>query len=229
MGAKLIISLDTTPEKAKTIVKYAKEFNFNLFKVGHLLFDTHPAIIEYITKLNCDVLLDLKFHDIPTVIYSAVKGILKKYKIWGFTLHILGGKTMLSMVKNVAYEFNPRPKLFGVTILTSLSQKDLEMLGFKTNIKNTVLTLAKIAKNVGLDGIVCSPQEVNEVKTIFKNKLLTLVPGVTLTNNKNVDQKRTSSIEKIINIADYIVVGRNIYESKDVRKTLKNLSILFHN
>ncbi|MCX7734830.1 MAG: orotidine 5'-phosphate decarboxylase [bacterium] len=92
MSTKLVIALDTEIKKAKEIVKQAVEYKFNLFKIGHLLFDTQPQIIDYISSLGGNVILGLKFHHIPSVIGKAVKEILNKYKIFGLTVHSLGGK-----------------------------------------------------------------------------------------------------------------------------------------
>ncbi|MCS7228088.1 MAG: orotidine-5'-phosphate decarboxylase [Endomicrobia bacterium] len=227
MTLNLVIALDIDYQKAKLIVKQARDFGFKFFKIGHLLFDTHPEIVNYITNLNCNVLLDLKFCDIPSSIAKAVKEILTKYKIWGLTLHTLGGKNMLKEVKSVVSKFDSPPLLFAVTILTSLSSKDLILFGFRRNMENTVVALAKIAKSCGVDGVVCSPREVSLVKKSCGKNFLTLVPGVSI-NNKNIDQSRCDTIEKVISLnADYIVLGRSIYESQNINKTLKSLSSLF--
>ncbi|MFN3550466.1 MAG: orotidine-5'-phosphate decarboxylase [Endomicrobiia bacterium] len=226
---KLVIALDTEIKKAKKVVDYALEFNFKIFKIGHLLFDTQPEIINYITKKGGDVLLDLKFHDIPSVIVKAIEKILTKYKIWGFTIHSLGGKNLLKETKNFVLEKNLNIIIFAVTILTSLEEKDLKSFGFKTNIKNTILNLAKLAKNCGLDGVVCSTNEVEIIKKTCGKKFLTLVPGITI-GNKNVDQRRTNTIENILSLAaDYIVIGRSIYESENINTTLQYLNNLFLN
>ncbi|MCS7231875.1 MAG: orotidine-5'-phosphate decarboxylase [Elusimicrobiota bacterium] len=215
---KLVIALDTELEKAKKIIDVALKFNFDIFKIGHLLFDVHPEIINYINKNGGKVLLDLKFHDIPTVISKALKAILKKYKIWGFTLHTLGGQDMLKEVKKTIQNTDPKPIIFAVTILTSLAEKDLKVFKFKTNLKNTVLNLAKLAKNAGADGVVCSVKELEIIKKICGKNFLTLVPGINI-NNQNPDQKRTDTIEKAISLgADYIVVGRSIYEEKNFQE-----------
>jgi orotidine-5'-phosphate decarboxylase len=224
MKSKIVVALDTDIEKAKFVVKKAKKYGFEIFKIGHLLFDTHPEIINYITSQNLKVLLDLKFHDIPSVIAKAVKGILQKYKIFAFTLHSLGGEKMLFEVKKTVDEFKEKPIIFAVTILTSLSDKDLKQLGFKTKTKSVVLNLAKLVKKCGVDGVVCSPKEVKLVKKTCGENFLTLVPGVNLGDlSLQKDQQRVSSIKDIISVADYIVVGRSIYESPNIDNTLQYL------
>ena len=225
MSSKLVIALDTDIKKAKKIVNIAKNFEFELFKIGHLLFDTNPEIIDYITSQNLKVILDLKFHDIPSVISKAIIKILEKYKIFAFTIHTLGGEKFLKEVKKVITDFPESPIIFAVTILTSLEDKDLKKLGFKNNVKSTVINLAKLAKKCGIDGVVCSPKEVKSIKQTCGKNFLTLVPGVSLGNlNHAPDQQRTSSIKAVVSSeADYIVVGRSIYEAENIESTLQYL------
>ncbi len=225
MKSKIVIALDTDIDKAKFIIKKSEKYNFEIFKIGHLLFDTHPEIINYITLRGLKVILDLKFHDIPSVISKAVKSVLQKYKIFAFTVHSLGGKQMLDEVVKTVQEFKEKPIIFAVTILTSLLDKDLNLLGFRKKTKSTVLNLAKLAKSCGVDGVVCSPKEVKFIKQTCGKNFLTLVPGVSISNlSKATDQQRTSSIKEIINSeADFIVVGRSIYESEDVESALQYL------
>jgi orotidine-5'-phosphate decarboxylase len=225
MKPKLVIALDTDIKKAKKIVNIAKNFGFEFFKIGHLLFDTTPEIIDYITSQNLKVILDLKFHDIPSVISKTISKLLEKYKIFAFTVHTLGGEKFLKEVKKATTGFSEKPIIFAVTILTSLEDKDLKRLGFKNNVKSNVINLAKLVKSCGVDGVVCSPKEVKFIKQICGKNFLTLVPGISLSNlNKTSDQQRTSSIKEIVSSgADFIVVGRSIYESENIEYTLQYL------
>ncbi|MCS7151019.1 MAG: orotidine-5'-phosphate decarboxylase [Endomicrobia bacterium] len=228
MNTKVVIALDIEEKKAKDIVDIALKYGFDLFKVGHLLFDTHPEIIDYITSSGGKVILDLKFNDIPSVIAKAIIAILKKYKIFAFTVHSLGGEQMLKEVVSTVINYKPKPIIFAVTVLTSLSKTDLKIFGFKTDVKTTVVNLAKLAKKTKVDGVVCSPKEVRLIKETCGEKFLTLVPGVSL-GGKNIDQKRTDTIEKVVKYgADFIVLGRTIYESKNVEIIFKNLSIFLN-
>lgn len=224
---KLVIALDTNIDKAKKIVHIAKDYNFKIFKVGHILFDTHPEIIKYINKLNCNVILDLKFHDIPSVVAKTISEITKKYKIFAFTLHTLGGKEMIKETKNILNRIPSPPLIFAVTILTSLEEKDIKFFGFKTNLKNTVVNLAKIAKKSGADGVVCSIKEIKSIKQSCGKNFLTLVPGISI-ERKNIDQKRSGSVENVISCeGDYIVIGRSIYESENLKTTFELLKKYF--
>ncbi|MFQ3674914.1 MAG: orotidine-5'-phosphate decarboxylase [Endomicrobiia bacterium] len=222
---KIVISLDTNFFLAKKVVDICIKNGFNLFKVGHLLFDTEQKILDYITKKGGKVILDLKFFDIPSVISKAVEEILKIHKIFAFTVHTLGGKQMLKEVVQTVKKTSKETKIFGVTVLTSLDSSDIKELGFKTNsVETQVKLLAKFAKKNGLDGIVCSPREVKIIKNIYGKNFLTLVPGVSIEKTNSLDQKRTLLLKDMIEYgADYVVIGRAVYESKDIDCALKKI------
>jgi len=228
MKPEIVIALDTNLSKAEKIVRKAKKYGFKIFKIGHLLFNTYPDIINSITCEGLKVILDLKFHDIPSVISKAIQKILKKYEIFALTVHSLGGKQMLKEVKKTVSEFQPKPIIFAVTILTSLTDNDLKLLGFKSKTTSTVLTLAKLAKECGIDGVVCSPKEVELVKKTLGKDFLTLVPAVSFGNlSLQKDQKRIGTLDKAL-CSDYIVVGRSVYESENIDKTLQSLYNIFN-
>jgi len=235
MKTKIVISLDTNFFLAKKVVDICIKEGFNLFKVGHLLFDTEQKIINYIHKKGGEVILDLKFHDIPSVISKAVEQILKRYKLFAFTVHTLSGSQMLKDIVKTVSGTSPKTKVFGVTILTSLGNRDIKVLGFKASmVEAEVKLLAKFAQKNGLDGIVCSPKEVSIIKKFCGEKFLTLVPGVSIEKNNSLDQKRTLLLKDMINEgADYVVIGRAIYESKDIGYTIKtiksHIAKKFHN
>ncbi len=226
---KIVVALDVEFDKAKKIVNVCLENGLKMFKVGHLLFDTNPKIIDYITKCSGEVVLDLKFNDIPSVVSKAVVEISKKYKIFAMTVHILGGKQMLQEVVMSIKHIKDRPIIFGVTILTSLNDTDIKELGFKKNfVKDQVFLLTKYAKVAGLDGVVCSAKEVKKIKSQFGKNFLTLVPGVSIEKNISFDQKRTLSLDEVIkNGADYVVIGRSIYESDNIYNRIKNIKDKF--
>ena len=221
----IVIALDTNFFLAKKVVDISIKNGFNLFKVGHLLFDTEQKIVDYITKKGGKVILDLKFYDIPSVISKAVEQILKKHKIFAFTVHTLSGAQMLKDVMKTVRNANQLTKVFGVTVLTSLDNTDIKILGFKTNcVEEQVKLLAKFAQKNGLDGIVCSPKEVKIIKNIYGKNFLTLVPGVSIEKTDFLDQKRTLLLKDMIKHgADYVVIGRAVYESKDIDGALKKI------
>lgn len=222
---EVVVSLDIEFSKAKELVDVCVNNDLRIFKVGHLLFDTEPDIIRYITSKGGKTILDLKFYDIPSVISKAIKGILHKYQIFAFTEHTLGGRQMLQETMSCVREFSSRPLVFGVTILTSLDDSDIKALNFNTTTaKEQVLHLAKFARQVGLDGVVCSGKEITEIKEVCGRDFLTLVPSVHLESKKSSDQKRSLSLDEVIERgADFVVIGRAIYDSEDIHKTIEKI------
>ena len=171
---------------------------------------------SFISKLkNKIIFADLKLHDIPNTCSSTIKA-LKDLKINYLTIHISSGLNSLKAAKKVSGKI----KLIGVSILTSLDDKELKEIGFNKKIKNLVLHQARLAEKAGLDGIVCSAKEAKIVKRIFKKEIIT--PGIRF-NSKSNDQKRVlSPNEAYKNGADWLVIGRNITKG-NIKKNIQNL------
>lgn len=222
----LVIALDIDKNKALRIVDNLTDF-INFYKIGHKLFTSNPEIINIINRKGKKVILDLKYHDIPSVVGFAIEEVIKKYAPFGLTLHISGGKKMLEQAVETKQKFNSKiqPILFGVTVLTSLDTTDLKTIGINVRkVSDQVIRLSKIAKECGLDGVVCSGYEIEYIKKICGKKFLTLVPGLSLDPKAHTGQKRSVTItDAIKKKADYIVVGRTIYDSEDPIKTVKEI------
>ena len=158
---------------------------------------------------------DYKINDIPNTCANTIKSI-KDLKFNYVTIHISSGLNALKAAKR----FAGNTKLVGVTILTSLDNKSLKAIGFNKNMKNLVLHQAKLANKAKLDGIVCSAQEVNTVKTIFKKEIIT--PGIRFNSEAN-DQKRIQTPKQAYrNGADWLVIGRNITKG-NIKKNIQDL------
>ena len=158
---------------------------------------------------------DYKINDIPNTCANTIKSI-KDLKFNYVTIHISSGLNALKAAKR----FAGNTKLVGVTILTSLDNKSLKAIGFNKNMKNLVLHQAKLANKAKLDGIVCSAQEVNTVKTIFKKEIIT--PGIRFNSEAN-DQKRIQTPNQAFkNGADWLVIGRNITKG-NIKKNIQDL------
>jgi len=226
--AKLVVALDVDKQKAISLInKLSSKVKY--YKIGHKLFTGSPEIINFLNRHNKKVILDLKYHDIPSVVGFAIEEISRKYKPFALTLHISGGRSMLEESVNAKDKLpnSIRPILFGVTVLTSLNTEDFSILyGMRgMNIDGQVKKMALFAKKYGLDGIVCSG---NELKTVKKNcgrKFLTLVPGVSIEENmKRKDQKRTIHIGEAVRYgADYVVIGRHITQSENPVKVVEKI------
>jgi len=216
---KIVVALDIEKNKAIEAIKKVSPFT-DYFKIGHKLFTEYPQIIEFLNSSGKKFFLDLKYHDIPSVVKIAIEEVKRKYNPFAVTLHISGGEKMLKEANSIP----ERPLLFGVTILTSLSNDDLIMLGINSNLEQQVKKMALIAKNCGLDGIVCSGQEVEMVKKTCGNKFLTLVPGLKITEEKQrYDQKRSVLLKEVKKFVDYAVFGRQITDSENPESEIKKI------
>ena len=207
MNNRLIVALDVdTLAKAQKLIDCLAPY-VNVFKVGSELFTTcGPEIIKYISKKKKKTFLDLKFYDIPNTVEKSVLA-ASKHGAFMLTLHASGGQEMLKRAKGAFRGMKKKPLLVAVTVLTSSDEQ-----GAKTR----VLDLAKLAKKVGLNGIVCSPRETWLVKKVCGANFIVVNPGIRPLWAKTDDQKRiTTPAEAVKGGADFIVVGRPITKAKD--------------
>ena len=214
---KIFIACDSTNIfKIKKIIKYTSNPNLKIgYKFG-LEFLNSKNGRNFVSKLKKKIIFaDLKIHDIPNTCVSAIKAI-KDLKVNYLTIHISSGLQALRAAKRVSGSM----RLVGVSILTSLDNKELQEIGFNKNLKKIVLDQAKLANKAKLDAIVCSAQEVNIVKKVFKNEIIT--PGIRL-NSKNNDQKRTLTPKQAYkNGSDWLVIGRPITKG-NIKRNIKTL------
>ncbi len=174
--------------------------------------------LEKIRELEIPIFIDLKLYDIPNTVKQALSNILQfepKYT----TLHLSGGSEMLIECVNIKNELNSSTKLIGVTMLTSFNDKLITEIGIEKSVNENVKQLTQLAVNCGMDGIVCSPLEISEVKNTHGSKLKIISPGIRGKENVSNDQKRTLSAKEAIDAgADILVVGRPITNAKDPAK-----------
>lgn len=223
----IIVALDVfTRKEAQSLVENLVE-HVSIFKIGHQLFLKEGMdIIHMIQDKGAEVFLDLKFHDIPSVISNAIEVAFNE-KIYMLTMHSLGGRAMLEQVvkkvEMLSSEGKGRmPILLGVTILTSLDEEKLKEMGFSLPMKQQVLKLAKISEECGLGGIVCSGEEISLIRDNTKENFIIVTPGVRLEKLSSDDQERIITVEDAIKRgADYLVMGRSITESKEPKKKLE--------
>ncbi len=185
-------------------------------KVGKELF-THagPGIVEALHKLGFDVFLDLKFHDIPNTTAKAVAA-AAELGVWMVNVHASGGRRMMEACREELRRFRQAPLLIGVTVLTSMSEQDLVELGHTGPVIDRVCSLASLAKDSGLDGVVCSAQEVSVLTTQLGPDFKLITPGIRPANAQSDDQKRTMTpTEAVAAGSDYLVIGRPITRASD--------------
>ena len=189
-----------------------------MVKVGSVSFNAlgHEPII-YASKKGFDIFLDLKLHDIPNTVNKSIEG-LKSLPINMLTIHASGGIHMMKAAMNAVNGTDI--KVFGVTALTSLTDDDTNII-YKRDTASQVNAMLDIAIQAGIDGVVCSPHELNLVKQ--KDSLLSITPGIRLSNT-NDDQSRVMTPQKAIDLgANYLVIGRPITEASDPNTALKNI------
>lgn len=204
----LILALDVESRKeALAWVKLLSPY-VDVFKVGYSLFWRYgPPLLKKISSQGKKVFLDLKLHDIPHTVELAVKA-ANEMGVYAMTIHTLGGKAMLKKAASVPR----RPKLWGVTVLTSMDQVALRTVGIYNSPEREVLWLAGLAQNCGLNGVIASVEEVRKIKQICGKGFTVVTPGIRLDLGADkADQKRVATPEEAMkNGSDFIVVGRPI-------------------
>jgi orotidine-5'-phosphate decarboxylase len=221
----IILALDVNSlTKAQSILSDLKS-HIGGVKLGMEFFNSFgPNGVREISKLGIPIFLDLKLHDIPITVYKTIKTLME-LDIAIINVHSSGGRNMLEAAAKARSEFKDKPtKLIAVTVLTSLDNNDIEEIGYKDNSEDLVLRLASLAKDSGLDGVVCSAKEISLIKSKLGKNFILVVPGIRLEKDNKNDQKRVMSPKKAINAgADLLVIGRPITDSKDPLKTIDNI------
>lgn len=191
--------------------KLLKNFKSNkpLLKIGYQLFyKIGRTGIQKLTKQGYKIFLDLKLHDIPNTVYEGVKS-LSDLNISMLTVHAAGGIEMMSKAKQAA---GKKIKVLAVTQLTSTDKSMLKNeLLISKDINQTILHYATNAKKAGVDGVICSPNEVKMIKSKLSKSFLCVTPGIRYPNDNINDQKRVATPKDAKKFgSDYIVVGRPI-------------------
>jgi len=212
---RIIIALDV-PTKEEAIALVSRLKDARTFKVGLELFTAEgPALFRKLKALRKAIFLDLKLHDIPNTVAGAVRSAFK-HGVQMTTIHTSGGREMMAKAAEVARQTaeetgRPKPVLLGVTVLTSLKGADLEEVGQPSDVAAQVLRLAGLAKAAGLDGVVCSPQEIEVLRREYGRELVIVTPGIRPVWAAAQDQKRIMTpAEAVAKGADYLVIGRPI-------------------
>jgi len=219
---RLIVALDVESLAQAAALLDRLQGVVGAYKIGSQLFTAcGPAAVELVQKRGGSVFLDLKFHDIPNTVAGAVRE-AARLGVFMLDVHASGGSPMLrsavEAAKQAAREFNvKRPLCLAVTVLTSLDRALLQReLNVPLSVEGHVLHLAKLAKDAGLDGSVCSPQEIRAVRNALGRDWVIVAPGVRPAGSEAGDQVRVATPEAAIRAgADYLVVGRPITAAPD--------------
>lgn len=208
----ICVALDT-PELSRAL-ELAKLLHghVGMLKIGMEFFYTHGAKgYEALGAVGIPIFLDMKLHDIPNTVAQGLRSLLNLAPTPAITnVHATGG---LDMMKAARDAVRPQTKLIAVTILTSLSNEDLWAAGFASNKKTDeqALRLAELSYQAGLDGVVCSPLDLQNIRTKLPRKFLAVVPGIRLADTSTHDQKRVATPKSAMDAgADVLVIGRAI-------------------
>ncbi len=224
MQIKLIVALDyDTQDAALSLVDQLDPHQCAL-KVGSELFTlSGPDFLSVLIKKQFKVFLDLKFHDIPNTVARACH-VAADLGVWMMNVHASGGTAMMNAARNAIEHYTTRPLLIAVTVLTSMNQQELVSIGMNTPLQDQVVHLAKLTKEAGLDGIVCSAQEASLIKTHCGTNFLAVTPGIRLSTDLPDDQSRIITPEAAIKAgSDYLVVGRPITRAPNPKQVVTDL------
>jgi orotidine-5'-phosphate decarboxylase len=229
----LIVALDvpTDVEALKIVDQLSSQVD--LFKVGLQLFTKEgPQIIDEIIRRGKRVFVDLKLHDIPNTVASAIESLIRP-GIAFVTVHGLGGRDMLASAAGALTELRNRDpaitsKILCVTVLTSLDDDDLNEVGIDHSAAGEVLNLARLSSGCGIEGVVASPEEVSLIRQQLGNDLVIVTPGVRMENDDIGDQKRVSTPSRAIGDgANFVVMGRSLLSQRSpadaAKKVLESL------
>ncbi|WP_392343734.1 orotidine-5'-phosphate decarboxylase [Pseudoalteromonas prydzensis] len=223
---KVLIALDYDDQQ--TALNFVKQLSPDTcrLKVGKEMFTYFgPAFVKELIDLGFDVFLDLKFHDIPNTVAKAVTA-AAKMGVWMVNVHASGGVEMMTKAKQALEQFGDKaPLLIAVTVLTSMDAAELTRLGVDKTPEEQVIYLAKLAKESGLDGVVCSAQEAKKLKAELGEDFKLVTPGIRPAGSDAGDQKRIMTPKQAIEDgSDYLVVGRPITQAEDPVATLKEIN-----
>ncbi len=191
-------------------------------KIGKELFTAcGPEFVRAVVVKGFDVFLDLKFHDIPNTVARAVKR-AADLGVWMINVHASGGLTMMQEARAALADLGEdRPRLIGVTVLTSLAAEDLQQVGIGSAPAEQVGRLASLVKTAGLDGVVCSAAEAAELRAQLGSDFLLVTPGIRRAEDASGDQKRVvGPAEAVRNGSSYLVVGRPITRAESPQAAL---------
>ncbi len=209
------ITNQSNKAKIKIIPKFGLQFFYS--KNGR----------KFLENFKSDFWLDLKIHDIPQTALSAIDSLKDLKKCKYLTVHSSGGYRMLKEIKKRTKKINKNLKILGVTILTSLNNKDLKEIGYTNNLNKIILRQAKLIKKSGCDGLVCSAHEAKIIRKKYKNFFI-VTPGIRIPGDKSNDQSRIMSPKEAFkNKVSGIVLGRSLTSgnfSKNIKRLINHLN-----
>ena len=226
LDPKIIVAIDKPDAQGARSLVAALDPHLCRVKIGKESFvAAGPQLIESIQNLGFDVFLDLKFHDIPNTVAQACK-VAARLGVWMVNVHAAGGRAMMSAARNAIDQTTAKskPKLIGVTVLTSMQESELSEIGVPGKLDEQVLRLAKLSAECGLDGVVCSALEAVTLRQEIHAEFLLVTPGIRLPSAAKDDQVRIVMPQDALRAgASYLVIGRPITAASDPRAALEEI------
>ncbi|AAZ24511.1 orotidine-5'-phosphate decarboxylase [Colwellia psychrerythraea] len=223
---KVVVALDfDRKQDALSFVDKIQPTDARL-KVGKEMFTYFgPEFVKQLTGKGFDVFLDLKFHDIPNTVAKAVTA-AADLGVWMVNVHASGGSQMMTKAKQALDNYgNDAPLLIAVTVLTSMGQEDLHGLGINKTPAEQVNFLANLTKQSGLDGVVCSAWEAEQLKADLGKEFKLITPGIRPAGSAQDDQQRIMTPKQAIDVGvDYLVIGRPITKAVDPQLVLQQIN-----
>lgn len=218
---KIIIALDCPAAADALSLADRLQPSLCRLKVGKELFTAAgPLLLEQLMRRGFEIFLDLKFHDIPNTTAQACKA-AAGLGVWMVNVHALGGRKMLEAAREAIAHSAQRPKLIAVTMLTSMAQEDLADIGIHATPAEMVLRLAKLTRDSGLDGVVCSAQEAALLREHCGKDFCLVTPGIRPAQASLDDQSRVMTPHAALQAgSSYLVIGRPITKAADPLQAL---------
>ena len=193
-------------------------------KVGKELFTrSGPSLVEALVGQGYEVFLDLKFHDIPNTVAGACRA-AADLGVWMVNIHASGGRRMMEAARDALEKSSHQPKLIAVSILTSMAQEDLAEIGLPGSPAENVQRLARLAQQAGMDGLVCSPQEVTMLRETLGTAFDLVTPGIRPAWSEKGDQARITTPSQAMAMGStYLVIGRPITAAIDPLAALQRI------
>lgn len=228
---RIILALDVDTEKKALELVEKLIGSVGAFKVGMQLYNIcGPLIVHRIQELGGRVFVDLKFHDIPNTVAAAAR-VMTGLNCFMFNVHAAGGREMMTAAIQSAQEEASRlscstPLALAVTVLTSISQQQLhdDMFITDRSVEQTVVDWAQMAQECGMNGVVCSPQEIAPIRQACGSDFIIVTPGIRPLWSAKNDQKRITTPRDALELgADYMVIGRPITAAEDPREAAQKI------
>lgn len=224
--SKIIVALDYEKEKEALALVDQIDPSLCRLKVGKEMFTTlGTKFVKELHKREFDVFLDLKFHDIPNTVARAVRS-AADLGVWMVDLHASGGLRMMEEAKKILEPYGKdAPILISVTVLTSMEDLDLLQIGINASPMEQVIRLANLTQRAGLDGVVCSPQEVEILRKNCGDDFKLITPGIRPIGSEFGDQRRVMTPNAAIKAgSDYLVIGRPITQADNPADVLRSIN-----